>query len=88
MNGKSWLIILGATIATVAFSGHAFAQCEGKRVRAILASSNRVDAVILVNKNQKQAIKVISIAVPSTVYDVYANSTITPTVLWGQWSVP
>jgi hypothetical protein len=83
MNGKSWLTILGAAIAAVAFSDHAFAAgCAGGACGDLVVQSQN-GCVILVNRNPRQAIKVISIAIPSTVYDVPANSQIRPTVYGG-----
>lgn len=81
MHGKSWLIILGAAMATVAFSDHAFAACQGNACDDLGVQQSGA-CVVLVNRNARKAIKVVSIAMPSTVYDVPANSTITPTV-WG-----
>jgi hypothetical protein len=82
MNGKSCLTVLGLSIATIAFSSPALAGCGGSACGDLVVQSQG-GCVLLVNRNPRQAIKVISIAVPSTVYDVPANSQITPTVYGG-----
>ncbi|MEY9394007.1 hypothetical protein ABIF99_009524 [Bradyrhizobium japonicum] len=82
MKSKSSLIILGSVFTTVLFSDHAFAQCQGSACGDLVVQE-RNGCIILVNRNPNRAIKVTSIAVPSTIYDVYANSEKRPTVYGG-----
>lgn len=51
MNGKSWLIILGAAVATVVFSDQAFAQCQGNACGDPIVEQHD-GCVILVNRIQ------------------------------------
>lgn len=82
MNRKLWSIAVVAALATVAFNDHAFAGCQGSACGELVVQQQD-GCIILVNRNPNRAIKVISIAVPSTVYDVYANSSLKPTVYGG-----
>jgi hypothetical protein len=82
MNGKSWLIILSLTIAMFAFSERAFAGCNGNACGDLVVQQQD-GCVILVNRNPRQAIKIISDSRPSSIYDVYANSQSRPTVIGG-----
>lgn len=79
MSMKSLLVIVTALIA---FSDSAFAQCNGGAC-GDLRVQQQGGCVVLANANPKRAIKVVSDSRPSSVYDVPANSSITPNVIFG-----
>ena len=68
MIGKSSLIVLGSVVVTALFSDQAFAQCQGNAC-GDLVIQQQGGCIVLVNRNPNRAIKIISNAVPSTVYE-------------------
>jgi len=71
-----------ASIAYFVLVEVALAQCQGNACGDLVVQQQD-GCIVLVNKNPSKKIKIVSNAVPSTVYDVYANSQTTPTVYGG-----